>query len=260
MWVPLIPLDLPSSWKWLKQGSNFSPCLLWDFAPSLFGWVAVSGAAAFKIIGALGCARGSGLLSTDQTSVAFFHFPCIHRYIEKLAYLFLFCPNSGATFQSFLLQCWVNREKEQALVFRSLTDYTVKVSLLKKSCLSTSVSTFLEFHRLLLFFTAKFCLALAKFFYLFFLKNNNVLPGTCLSDLGKNSSSSEITKQDFFEEPGPHCLPGAVTPWCHGKGWLQPRGAAALLDPCVVPALLGTRLGSSQTGLSPAVLPSLLNK
>lgn len=106
----------------------------------------------FKIRGALGCVRGCGVLSMDQISVPFLHFAFHYCYLEKLACLYLFYAERGATFQCFLLQCWVNMEREQAVVFRHLTDYTVKISLLKKSCPSTSASTFLEFHRLFLFF------------------------------------------------------------------------------------------------------------
>lgn len=66
--------------------------------------------------------------------------------------------------------------------------------------------------------------------------------------LGKKFFIFRSNQTGLFNELGPCCLPGAVTPQCHGKGWLQQCGAAASFGPCMVPALYllvqVTKLGS----------------
>lgn len=195
---------------------------------------------------------------TSQISVPFLHLPCTHHYLEKLA---TFAPRRAAC-QWILFQCWVSREKEQAL-----THSTVKPSWLKKSHPSTSACTCLEFHRLFCFRKDKFCLALAKFcmvgFGVFLVKNNSFLRGICLSFLGKNSLLSVITKQDSLLRARPTPSPrrgDTVVPW---EGLAPAMGAAAALDHVwfqVSVSCPGHQTGSSQTALGPAALPSLLRK
>lgn len=89
-----------------------------------------------------------------------------------------------------------NREREQAHVFRDLADSTVKIYLLKKYCHFTSVATFLEFHRML-FILLNFPWLRLSYFVFY---NELQFPSWDLSYffLGKNSSNSELTKEEFL--------------------------------------------------------------
>lgn len=84
--------------------------------------------------------------------------PCIPHCSEGLAHLLLFGPKTGVLLFSGFCSYWV-AEKEQALVFRSLTDF----------CKNIPVEEFLSFHIYLCIFRISQAVFLFLFAVTFFL-------------------------------------------------------------------------------------------
>lgn len=113
-------------------------------APFYLVFWTISGFASLTILCDLGRLRGTKW----GADLWFLHFslPSLLRWETGVS--FLLCLNRA--FQCFLLWCWIT-EREQAHVFRDLSDSAVKIYLLRTYCHFTSVATFLEFHRMLFF-------------------------------------------------------------------------------------------------------------
>lgn len=130
---------LPSSWKWMKQGCNFSPLRAFTF---LF----------FSFCGHLRSVsnyQSYGLLSTGQILPSS-SFPAFLTAVRDWLICSSLAPRLG--FCSSVVFAHIGWLKRNRLSCLEASQISAKISLLKNFCPFTSISAFLGFHKLCFFF------------------------------------------------------------------------------------------------------------